>query len=74
MQVSLAQYLQNYKNPEQMLMDILEGLPSKPHEWPNLAAKGYTHYAYSAKNLKDTEDTHRHGIIYQAQADIEKSN
>ena len=30
-------------NPEQkhMLMDILEGLPSRPHEWPNLAAKGY---------------------------------
>ena len=39
-----------------------------------MVAKGYNQYAYSAKQLKDTTDTHRNGIIYQAQAEIDKCN
>jgi hypothetical protein len=53
---------------------MLEGLPSKPHEWPNFAAKGYKQYEYSAKKLNDRKATHRQGIIYQAQAMIHQSN
>ena len=51
-----------------MLMDVSEGLPCRPHEWLNLAVKGYNQYAYSAKKLKETKGTHRNDIIYQAQA------
>ena len=57
-----------------MLMDMLEGLPSRPHEWPNLVAKGYNQYEHSAKTLNETKDTHRNGIIYQAHADIDLGN
>ena len=58
---------------EQMLMDILEGFPPRPHEWTYLVAKGYTHYSYSAKQLKERKAAHRQGVIYQAQADIHQS-
>jgi len=76
-QVALEEGLQNYtSNPEkqQMLMDILEGLPSKPHEWPNLAATCYKQYAYSAKQLKEATDIHNNGITYQALAEVDKGN
>ena len=49
-------------------------MPTKPHEWPNLAAKGYKQYEYSSKKLNGTKGTHKNGIIYQAQADIDKGN
>ena len=49
-------------------------MPSRPHEWPNLAATGYKQYAYSAKQLKERKAAHRQGIIYQAHADIHQGN
>ena len=55
-------------------MDMLDGLPSRPHEWLNMVAQGYNQYEYSAKKLKETKDTHRNGIIYQAQAETDKCN
>ncbi len=47
-QVALEEGLNNYTTSpahKHMLMDILEGLPSRPHECPILAAKGYKQYA-----------------------------
>ena len=45
------------------LKDVLEGLPCMPHERPDLAAKGYKLYHYSAKRLNEqshkTKDTMR---------------
>jgi hypothetical protein len=45
----------------QQLKDILEGMPSMPHERPDLAAKGYKLYQYNAKKLSQqtqkTKDT-----------------
>jgi hypothetical protein len=37
----------------QQLQDILEGMPSMPHERPDLAAKGYKLYQYTAKRLTE---------------------
>ena len=54
-------------NPDQkhMLMDMLEGLPSRPHEWPNLAAKGYKQYKHIGKKLQATTDIHSKAITQQ---------
>lgn len=45
------------------LKDVLEGMPSMPHERPDLAAKGYKLYHYSATKLDEqshkTKDTMR---------------
>jgi hypothetical protein len=42
----------------EQLKDILEGMPSMPHERPDLAAKGYKLYQYTAKKLsKQTQKT-----------------
>ena len=68
--------LQNYTinlEHKHMLMDILEGLPPRPLEWPNLVAKGYNQCEYSAKKLNETKDTHRNGTVYQAQADMTRA-
>ena len=76
-QVALEEGFQRYtSNPEHnhMLMDMLEGLPSRPLEWPNLAAKGYQEYEYSGKKLRETPGTHRNGIIHQAQAEIHQGD
>ena len=76
-QVALEEGLSNNNTKleqKHMLMDILEGLPSRPDEWPNLFAKGYNQYAYSAKELKETRGTHRQGAIYQAQAEIHQGS
>ena len=56
-----------------MLMDIMEGLPVKPHEWPNVASKGYNQYKDSATQNKSTKDAHKHIISHQADAYIDKS-
>ena len=53
-----------------MLMDMLEGVPSGQREWPNLVAKGYKQYAYIANNIKEKKETHKHGVIYRAHAEI----
>ena len=37
----------------QQLKDILEGMPCMPHERPDLAAKGYKLYQYTAKKLTE---------------------
>ena len=65
-QVALEEGLSNYTThleQNHMLMDMLEGLHSRPHEWPHLVAKGYNKYAYVSKKLKGTKGTQRNGII-----------
>ena len=57
-----------------MLMEIWEVAPSKPRERPNLAAKGYHKYAYTAEKLKEKKKTHKQGIIDQAQEDMHHGN
>ena len=69
--------LRNYaSNPAQkhMLMDMLEGLRSTPHAWPNLAAKGYNQYEYNAKKLNERNETNKQCIIYKAQSDNHQGN
>ena len=54
-QVTKEEGLHNYlENPvqQQKLKDILEGLPCRPHERPDLAAKTWKQYDYSQKMVQ----------------------
>ena len=37
----------------EQLRDVLEGLPQKPHDRPDLAAKGYKLYEYSEQRMTE---------------------
>ena len=56
---------------KQMLVDILDGLPSRPHETSLLAAKGHKQYEYSAKALAQINRERAGNIEYMAEANVE---
>ena len=61
-QVAHQEALFNYTtcdDQKQKLEDILDGLPSRPHERPDLAAKGYKQYDYSQKMLNKHQKAHK---------------
>ena len=53
------------------LKDVLEGLPSQPHERPDLAAKGYKLYMYSAKRLNQQSHKTKDSMRTECQAKVE---
>ena len=51
-----------------MLVDKLEGLPSRPHEISYVAAKGHKQYEYDAKELTQITRERTGKIEYMAEA------
>jgi hypothetical protein len=75
-QVAHQEALLNYTtcdDQKQKLEDILDGLPSRPHERPDLAAKGYKQYDYSQKMLNTHQKAHKEKMEIQATAQVEDS-
>ena len=54
-----------------MLADILEGLPSKPHDISYLAAKDHNQYEYYAKALTQITKKRTGKIKYMAAANVD---
>ena len=54
-----------------MLADILEGLPSRPHEISYLAANGHKHYEYNARALTQITRERAGTIEYMAEAKVD---
>ena len=54
-----------------MLADILEGLPSRPHETSYLAAKGHKQYEYFARALTQLTKERTGKIEYMAEAKVD---
>ena len=54
-----------------MLVDILDGLPSRPHETSHVAAKGHKQYEYSTKALTQITREHTGNIEYMAEAKVD---
>ena len=57
-----------------MLADTLHGLPSRPHETSNLAAKGRKQYAYYTKALAQITRERTGKIEYMAEAKVDSGN
>ena len=55
-----------------LLDDILVGLPSRPHERPDLAGKGCRQYAYSSRLLKITRQEMKQGTHVQAECHVKE--
>jgi hypothetical protein len=75
-QVAHQEALLNYttcEDQKQKLEDILDGLPSRPHERPDLAAKGYKQYDYSQKMLNKHQKAHKEKMEIQATAQVDDS-
>jgi hypothetical protein len=53
-----------------LLDDILAGLPSRPHERPDLAAKGWKQYEYSSKLLNIHKQDMKQGMEVQAECHV----
>jgi hypothetical protein len=53
-----------------LLDDILAGLPSRPHERPDLAAKGSKQYEYSSKLLNIHKQDMKQGMEVQAECHV----
>ena len=71
-QIAKEEGLTNYlDNPiqQQKLKDILEGLPSRPHERNDLAAKQYKQYDYSQK-LSMMEQYQKSSMQLSAEAEV----
>jgi hypothetical protein len=54
-----------------MLADILEGLPSRPHESSYLVAKGHKQYEYYARALTQFSKENTGKIEYMAEANVD---
>jgi hypothetical protein len=73
-QVAHQEALFNYTtcdDQKQKLEDILDGIPSRPHERSDLAAKGYKQYDYSKKMLNKHQKAHKEKMEIQAAAQVE---
>ena len=56
---------------QQMLADILDGLPRSPPEHSYLAAKGHNQYEYYAKALAQITKERTGNIEYMAEAKVD---
>ena len=73
-QVAHQEALNNFTtcaDQKKKLDDILEGLPWRPHERTDLAAKGYKQWDYSKKLLNQHQKAHKEKMEMQATAQVD---